>query len=136
TLDLEDPGALEAVASLAARSDLMVLSDPLSFLDRLPGGRAGLRDANPRLVVAAVPYFAGEGPYSAYKATELTLYAMSGLMSMATGDHRGRLKAGGYQAQYMAGAQILSYTLLGALQARKTGTGSFIETSVAECCAR
>ncbi len=136
TLDLESAAGRDMVYRLAAESDILVLSQPLTFLDSLPGGRQALRTANPKLVVSSVPYYEGEGPYANYKATELTLYAMSGLMSMATGDQRGRLKAGGYQAQYMAGAQICSYTLFAALKARRQGTGSFIEASVAECCAR
>jgi CoA:oxalate CoA-transferase len=56
---------------------------------------------------------------------------------MASGDEQGRrLKAGGYQAQYMAGIQACAMTLFAAYKARKTGAGTFVETSLLESCSK
>ena len=138
TLDLASDAGREPFRRLCDTSNVVVLSDPLTRLDELAGGtRELLRHANPSLVVTAVPFFDGAGPYADFKATELTLYALSGLLSMASGDEEGRrLKAGGYQAQYMAGIQSCAMTLFGAYKARKTGEGGFIETSLLESCSR
>ena len=59
-------------------------------------------------------------------------------MSLAggEGDPPNRVKAGGYQAQYMAGLQASAYTLFAAFQAQTTGEGSWIDTSVEEACAK
>jgi CoA:oxalate CoA-transferase len=136
TLDLESAASRRALRGLALRSDVIVTSESLARLDELLGDREALRSENPRLVATAVPYFESNGPYADYKATELILYAMSGLMALASRDERGHLKAGGYQAQYMAGIQACAMTLFAAYQARLSGRGSFLETSVIEANAK
>ena len=136
TLDMDLAFGREAVRRLAQTSDVLVLSDPLKRLDEWFGDREKLRQENPRLVAASIPFFQSDGPYANYKATELNLCAISGLMSLASKDERGHLKAGGYQAQYMAGIQACAMTLFAAYKAKKTGQGCLLESSVIESNAK
>jgi CoA:oxalate CoA-transferase len=136
TLNLDSDVGQQAVRALSQSADILVEGCPPDYLPERDLNPGQLRTSNRRLVVTSIPLFARRGPYGHYRATELNLYAMSGLMSIVGGVGQPPLKAGGYQAQYMAGLQACVFTLFGAYQARTTGEGSWIDTSVLETSAK
>jgi crotonobetainyl-CoA:carnitine CoA-transferase CaiB-like acyl-CoA transferase len=89
-----------------------------------------------RLVVTSISPFATDSAFAKYRATELNLYALGGLMSLVGGIGRPPLKAGGYQAQYMAGLQACAYALCGLWGVRATGEGCWIDVSIHEASAK
>lgn len=136
TLDLDTSFGQEALRRLAAQVDIMVESFPDGYLDQRGLGPERLRAENRRLVVVSLPLFDRRGPYANWKAAEINLYAMSGLMSIVGGVGKPPLKAGGYQAQYMAGLQACAMALFAAFRARVSGEGAWVDTSVEETCAK
>ena len=136
TLNLDSDSGRQVIRELCQWADILVESFAPGYLHECKIDLEELLESHPSLVVTSIPLFDRRGPYAHYKATELNLYAMSGLMSMVGGIGRPPLKAGGYQAQYMAGLQACTTTLFAAYRAQSTGEGCWIETSVIETCAK
>ena len=102
------------------------------YLGSLGVSVESLRSLNPRLVVTSIPTAPPGSKFHGYRVTELNLYAMSGLMSLVGGRGRPPLKAGGYQAHYMAGAHACALTMFAAYRARRDGVGCHIDASTVE----
>ena len=130
TLNLDSAFGQEAVRKLAGTADVLVESYVPGYLDERGLAPQTLRQDNPRLVVTSLSLFDRQGPYAHWKGAELNLYAMSGLMSLVGGIGRPPLKAGSYQAQYMAGLQACAYTLFATYRAQTTNEGCWVDTSV------
>jgi crotonobetainyl-CoA:carnitine CoA-transferase CaiB-like acyl-CoA transferase len=136
TLNLDTSFGQDVVRTLAKSSNVMVSGFPERHLRTRGLDARQLRKENERLVITFIPLFDPEGPFANYKAVELNLYAASGLMSLVGGLGRPPLKAGGYQAQYMAGLQACAFTLFATYKAQTGRKGSIIDTSVMETCTK
>ncbi len=108
-------------------------SDETALLDF---DRKTLLRENPALVVTSIPMFEENSPYSHWKLSELSLYALSGLMGLVGGIGKPPIKAGGNQGQLMAGAHAAALTLFALNGALTTGKGSWIEASALASCAK
>ena len=131
-LDIESDVGRTAVQKLASTSDVLVEDFQPGYLGSIDISPVSLRSLNPSLVVTSIPTAPPGSKFRGYKATELNLYAMSGLMSLVGGRGRPPLKAGGYQAQYMAGAHACALTMFAAYRSRRGGIGCLIDTSTVE----
>ena len=131
-LDIQSGDGRTAVLELASTSDVLVEDFETGYLGSLGISPESLRTMNPRLVVTSIPTAPPGSKFHGYRVTELNLYAMSGLMSLVGGRGRPPLKAGGYQAHYMAGAHACALTMFAAYRARRDGVGSHIDTSTVE----
>ena len=131
-LDIESGDGRTAVQKLASTSDVLVEDFHPGYLGSLGMSPASLRSLTPNLVVTSIPTAPQGSKFHAYKVTELNLYAMSGLMSLVGGRGRPPLKAGGYQAHYMAGAHACALTMFAAYRARRDGIGCHIDSSSVE----
>jgi crotonobetainyl-CoA:carnitine CoA-transferase CaiB-like acyl-CoA transferase len=87
---------------------------------------------NPRLVYASASGFGSTGPYAQKRALDLTIQAMSGLMS-STGEKDGRpLKAGAPVADFMSGAHLYGAIMTALFERERTGRGRHVEVSMLE----
>src|SRR5262245_46952299 len=77
TLNIETASGRDLLHRLASRADFLIETFPPGTLDFQT-----LHQLNPRLVVVSITPFGQSGPYSGYKASDLTIMAMSGLMSL------------------------------------------------------
>ena len=94
-----------------------------------------LREHNPRLVVASVTNFGQSGPWRDYKATEIVSYALGGLMYIFGAYDREPLKHALHQAQFKAGTNLASATLMALYHQRMTGQGQLVDVSIQESIA-
>ena len=131
-LDIHSGDGRAAVRELASNSDVLVEDFETGYLDSLGMSPASLRAVNPGLVVTSIPTAPPGSKFHGYRVAELNLYAMSGLMSLVGGRGRPPLKAGGYQAHYMAGAHACALTMFAAYRARRDGFGCHIDASTVE----
>jgi hypothetical protein len=92
-LNLKTERGRELLIELSLKADVLVENFAPSVMTRLGLGPDVLLKANPRLIYASGSGFGRTGPYADNLALDLTIQAMSGLMS-ATGETGGRpLKA-------------------------------------------
>lgn len=91
-----------------------------------------LREINPKIVYASISGYGQEGPYAGHAAFDQTVQAESGLMSI-TGPEGGEpVKCGASVADYSGGLMACIGTLMGILEAQKTGKGRRIDVSMME----
>ena len=81
-LDLETELGREPLRRLAARADVLIESFAPGTMTRLGLAQEDLARLNPRLIYSSVTAFGGDGPKAHWPATELTLEAAGGRMSV------------------------------------------------------
>jgi len=132
TLDLNQPAGQELARQLAAKADVLVESAAPGTLARLGLGYDELKQLNPNLVLTSITPFGQTGPYRDWKAAEVNLYAMGGLMNITGEPDREPLKEGVPLAQLGAGQNAFVATMAVLMYAEETGEGQQIDISIAE----
>ena len=131
-LDLKTEQGRETLLQLAAQADLLVENFAPGTLDRLGLGYGELLAANPSLVVTSISNFGQTGPYRDWRAAEVNLYAMGGLMNITGEPDQEPLKEGAPLAQLGAGQNAFVATMAALMYAEETGEGQLIDISIAE----
>ena len=140
TLDIETEEGAESFRNLARTADIIVESMPVGWLDERRLGYANLIEGNPSLTMTSLSPFGTWGPYAGYKLTDLTLFHMSGQAHSLLGpvsdpDSQPPIRAGGHQAELVAGMSAATATLMALFRTRITGEGCHIEASAYEAMA-
>ena len=131
TLDLKQPGALEALQKLLARADVLVQNLAPGAADRLGLSYTELGKAYPRLIVCGISGYGPDGPYRDKKAYDLLIQSESGFVS-TTGTPGEPAKSGVSVADIAAGMYAYSSILAALLQRGRTGVGCNIDVSMLE----
>ena len=131
-LDLKSERGRQTLLQLAEQADVLVENFAPGTLDRLGVGYEELRRANPALVVTSISNFGQTGPYRDWKAAEVNLYAMGGLMNITGEPDQEPLKEGVPLAQLGAGQNAFVATMAALMYAEETGEGQHIDISIAE----
>ena len=131
-LDIKTDEGRETLLQLAAQADVLVENFAPGTLGRLGLGYEKLRQANPALVVTSISNFGQTGPYRDWKAAEVNLYAMGGLMNITGEPDREPLKEGVPLAQLGAGQNAFVATMAALMYAEETGEGQQVDISIAE----
>ena len=113
----------ESIRSLARSADVILDG-------QRNGGRFELsRALNPQTIYVKVTPFSATGPYAGRPASDLTLFALSGLMHV-TGEPNGSpLKFPGHQAYALTGIQAATAALMALYARRNSGKGQTAELS-------
>ena len=135
TLDLAGAEGAERFAGLAARSDVVFETPSPSALARPPVDFADIRRRNPGLVVVSISPFGRAGSYAGHAATDLTLLAAGGLLSLGGYADTEPLAIQGEQAMMASGIYGAVAALAALYQRTQTGAGSWIDVSGQECVA-
>ena len=131
-LDLKSAEGRRVVLELAAKADILVENFAPGGMDRLGLSYTEFRKANPALVVTSISNFGQTGPYRDWKAAELNLYAIGGLMNITGEPDQEPLKEGMPLAQLGAGQNAFAATMAALMYAEETGEGQQIDVSIAE----
>ncbi|WP_137925062.1 CoA transferase [Cupriavidus sp. 2SB] len=127
TLNLKDPADVELARRLAAGADVLLENNRPGVMDRLGLGYGDLKALNPRLIYCSISAYGQTGPRSHEGGFDLTIQAMSGIMSI-TGEPGGApVKCGVPLADFSAGLYA-AFSIVSALRcAEATGTGTHID---------
>ena len=134
TLDIKSPEGRNILRQLVSTADIVVENFAPSTLDRLELGYSDLSRVNPALVMTSISNYGQTGPYRDWKALEINLYAVGGLMSITGEPGQEPLKEGAPLAQLGAGQNAFVATMTALLYAEETGQGQHIDVSIAEYC--
>ena len=130
TIDIAAPEGQELARRMVASCDIVVENFRAGTLDRLKLGYEDLKALNPRLVYCSITGYGQRGPYARKGAFDVTVQAMSGLMSVTGEEGRPPVKCGVPVGDFCAGLYA-AYTITAALmRARETGEGAFIDCSM------
>jgi crotonobetainyl-CoA:carnitine CoA-transferase CaiB-like acyl-CoA transferase len=135
TLDLGSPQGQSLFGDLAAKSDVIVETFAPGTLAGWGIGYEALRNRNPGIILISVTPYGQSGPCAKFRATDLTLLAAGGLLSLGGYPETGPVAVAGQQG-YLASAIFGAIASLQALLEREgTNQGQWLDVSGQECIA-
>ncbi|WP_426700789.1 CaiB/BaiF CoA transferase family protein [Rhodanobacter sp. Col0626] len=130
TLDLKDPADNAKARELAAGADVIVENNRPGVMARLGLDYASLASVNPALVYCSISAFGQDGPRAREAGFDLTLQAMSGVMSV-TGETGGApVKCGVPLSDFTTGLYAAFAIATGLREVAAQGKGMHIDASM------
>ena len=132
TLNLKSERGRSLLLDMVRKADVLVENFAPGVTDRLGIGAQVLQEANPRLIYASSSGYGRSGPYRDYPAMDLTVQAMSGVMSITGFQDREPVKAGPAVCDFFAGTHLFGGIMMALYEREKTGKGKTVEVSMQE----
>ena len=101
-------------------------------LDRLGIGFDALRERNPRIVLASGSGYGQDGVYRDFPAMDLTVQAMSGVMSVTGYADGPPTKSGAALCDFFGGVHLFGAIATALFRRERTGEGAWIDISMLE----
>lgn len=120
-IDLKTEEGLAALKALVADADVMVENFAPGTTKKLGIDAEVMQALNPRLIYASSTGFGVDGPYRTYPAMDLTVQAMSGVMSITGFPDRPPVKAGPALCDFFAGIHLYGAITTALLDRERTG---------------
>ena len=129
-LNLKDPADVARARALIEEADVLVENNRPGVMDRLGLGYAALSAHNPRLIYCSISAYGQTGPRAQEGGFDLTIQAMSGIMSV-TGEAGGApVKCGVPLADFTAGLYA-AMSISSALRVvAETGKGTHLDVAM------
>jgi len=129
-LDLKNESDVDLARQLIQQADVLIENNRPGVMDRLSLGYQAISKINPRLVYCSISAYGQTGPRSQEGGFDLTLQAMSGIMSI-TGEPDGTpVKCGVPIADFSAGLYAAFAVAAALRNVEKSGLGTHIDMSM------
>jgi len=135
TLNLHSQEGCQILGRLLAKTDLIIESFPVGYLEGLGLGYPEIRANNSRIVMASITGFGQTGPYRDYKAPDIVCMALGGEMNLTGDPAHPPLRVGVPQAYCHAGGEAAIACLAALWYREMTGEGQHIDVSAQETIA-
>jgi crotonobetainyl-CoA:carnitine CoA-transferase CaiB-like acyl-CoA transferase len=134
TLNIQTDAGQRLLKRMAAEVDVVFENFAPGTMDKYGIGATDLRALNPRLIYASsTGYGVAAGPYREYLGMDITLQAMTGVMSITGEDGGPPLKTAAAFADFIAGTHLYA-AIVSALFARtQSGAGATVDISMQDC---
>ena len=129
-LDLGRDAGQARLRDLARRADILIESAPPGWMAARGLDAAALRALNPRLIVTSVTPYGQDGPKAEWPASELTIEAAGGRLSLQGDRDRVPFPIGYPQASFHAGGQAAADTVIALNERAVSGLGQHLDTSM------
>ena len=129
TLNLETEVGRKALFSLAEKADFFIESARPGEMARKGLGFEAMLQANPRIVYVAISPFGQDGPHADFPASDLTLAAMGGPMSLQGHPDRPPVRLSLPQAWLHASVEAAVGALTAHALMLRTGQAQFVDVS-------
>jgi len=129
TLNIEAEKGRELFKRLVYAADVVIESFPPDYLEGLGLGYRELSSLNPRIIITSITPFGHTGPRKDYKASDISLMALSGIMSVTGDSDRSPLRFGLDQSYCLAGTHAVIGILIALHHHRISGEGQHIDVS-------
>ena len=130
TADLKNAEDVERLCRLAERADVVIENFRPGVLPRLGLGADTLRARNPRLVYCSLSGYGQEGPLAKRGAFDVTVQAISGVMSVTGTEGESPVKCGVPFGDICAGLYGAVCILSALRRVEETGEGATIDCSM------
>lgn len=135
TLDFASISAMDKIRRWAEGADVLFEGHTPGQMERWGLGIDRLLAWNPRLVVVSVTSFGRTGPYAAFRASDLVLQAMGGIMQISGSADQQPLKHGLAQSAYCCGLNAAYAGMAALVAVEADGVGEHVDVSMQECLA-
>jgi CoA:oxalate CoA-transferase len=132
TLDLKSARGRELFLQMVHSADVLVENLAPGVTERLGIGPEALQEVNPRLIYASSTGYGRSGPYRDYPAMDITVQAMSGIMSITGFPDSPPVKSGPALCDFFAGIHLYAGIATALYERERTGRGRLVEVSMQE----
>ncbi|MEZ0167300.1 CaiB/BaiF CoA transferase family protein [Microvirga sp. TS319] len=132
TLDLKAERGRDLFLQMVRSADVLVENFAPGVTERLGIGPEVLQAENPRLIYASSTGYGRSGPYRDYPAMDITVQAMSGIMSITGFPDNPPVKSGPALCDFFAGIHLYAGIATALYEREKTGKGRLVEVSMQE----
>jgi crotonobetainyl-CoA:carnitine CoA-transferase CaiB-like acyl-CoA transferase len=132
TLNLKDERGKQLLFRMAEKADVLLENFAPGVMDRLGVGFKVLHEINPRLVYASGSGYGLSGPDRDNLAMDLTIQAVSGLISVTGEADRPPLKSGPAVVDFLSGIHLYAATITALYERSVTGIGRLVEVAMQE----
>ncbi|TAJ18770.1 MAG: CoA transferase [Dehalococcoidia bacterium] len=129
-LDLESEGGRARLRDLARRADVLLESAEPRWMAARGIDADALRALNPRLIVTSITPYGQDGPKAGWAASELTIEAAGGRLSLQGDRDRVPFPIGYPQAAFHAGGAAAADTVIALNERATSGLGQHLDTSM------
>ncbi len=130
TLNLKSTRGRELLIEMARRADVVLENFLPGTMERLGVGYETLRGVNPRLIYASGSGFGRTGPYRDYPAMDITIQAMSGVMSVTGSPDGPPTKTGPALCDFFCGTHLYGAVVTALYEREQTGRGRLVEVAM------
>lgn len=132
TLNLEKEKGKALFRKLAKNAAVVIESFPPGYLNSLGLGYRELSALNPALVMVSITPYGQSGPYSRFKASDLTLWCMGGMSYLSGDPDRAPVWVSSPQSYVHAGANAAAGAMVALYHRELTGEGQWVDVSIQE----
>ncbi|WP_392561098.1 CaiB/BaiF CoA-transferase family protein [Orbus sturtevantii] len=130
TLNIKSSKAVELLKKMVAKADVFVENQRPGLLASIGLGYEDLKAINPKIIYASISGFGQDGPYARKPAFDMTIAAISGLMSVNGIEGTVPTKTGAAFSDFISGIYA-ALGIVAALRKRdKTGEGSYVDVGM------
>ena len=130
TLNLKSDAGRDLLRNLARHADVLLENFAPGTLDRHGVGADALTAINPRLIFAAGTGFGRTGPHRDYRAMDITVQAMTGVMAITGHDGEPPLKAGPAMCDILGGVHLYAAIATALVRRERTGHGAILDVAM------
>ena len=130
SLNLKSNAGRDLLRGLARRADVLLENFAPGTLDRHGVGADALTTGNPRLIYASGTGFGRTGPHSDYRAMDITVQAMAGVMSITGHDGEPPIKAGPALCDILGGVHLYAAITTALVRRERTGQGAVLDVAM------
>jgi CoA:oxalate CoA-transferase len=130
TLNLKRPEGQELLKTMVRRADVLVENFAPGVMDRLGVGWPVLSEINPRLVYGSATGYGLSGPDRDNLAMDLTIQAVSGIMSITGVPDGPPLRAGPSIVDFLGGIHLYAGITTALYERMITGRGRLVEVAM------
>ena len=130
TLNIKSGAGQAILKRLAREVDVVLENFAPGTMDRYGIGASALRRENPRLIYAAGTGYGATGPHRDYLGMDLTIQAMSGIMSITGREDTPPLKSGAALCDFFGGVHLYGAIVSALYQRQRTGEGAVIDIAM------
>ncbi len=132
SLNLKSPEGIAILKQLAAKADVLIENYAPGVLDRLGAGYETLSAINPRLIYGSATGYGLSGPDRDNLAMDLTIQAVSGIMSVTGFPDGPPVKAGPAITDFISGVHLYAGIVTALYSREQTGRGQLVEIAMVE----
>jgi len=130
TLNLKDEKGKKIFRKLVKKVDVVVENFSNGVMERLGLGYEQLKEINPSIIYASGKGYGSTGPYKEFPAMDLTIQALSGIMSITGFEDRPPVKAGPAMADFFGGIHLFAGVVTALYKKAVTGQGDKVEVAM------
>ena len=130
TLNLKDERGRDLLKRLALHADVLLENFSPGTMERNGVGSDTLLEINPRLIYGAATGFGRGGPHRDYRAMDITVQAMTGVVAITGNDDEPPLKSGPALCDILGGVHLYAAITTALVRRARTGKGAVLDVAM------